>query len=753
MLSADGSDAVRADAPSPTHHPHRVRLPHHLLPRGPRPNPIQRSECRKKFIQRTYANQIKRRGEMARKLRFFREQISKAGFSPAVRSVTEADLNLDDLEVKLGGLEAELVEINANGEKLQRSYNELAEYNLIIQKMCLIYLLVIILLQLHGINHHLAAQEYSNQQDETTTLSRFSQGLRDDLRRELFLRGVITLDHAYSLTRDYELTISTPYEKRDHHHSPMSLEPPQHKSVIEPSPSSVPLIWENRCKGRNNPSPPSPYRRCIDNHSSVSLAPLPLVKSLLGPPPSNVPPILENKGKIFETPRTSSSHLLCISCKDFDHISSKCPNRALVIEECGMQTLPETLDTISHDFTSHFWRTQSPMVSTKSKFSTANQLRTDGVNPFEVVHSYKSRRPLDLIPMSPHASVSLSAGAFVYHLHDLYTEINEQLEARNASYKLQVDLHKRHFEFNIGDYVILQARNAGPYEILKHVDPNTYVNDLSSHYNHYPILIMSRLFLLMIERFSAFLFVGWIDLRLTLYGLSKQSLNKSGSSLSFDIWFFRKIAFSPFSIAPSLLFSSLLSFFSSCLCILLLVLTSSTFTDSKFLNLCYITMSTIFSFLHDTMLTFIMIDVLLMLLIMYNHVKILKMMCMRIGYLESSISTWLEGKIVPLGQIIFLGISYNFQYYQSWNFVTCLAHSELSSVFYEKVLLLAWGYNNVIIVIVGIIIFICATVGSVVSYGNSQCLPACIKASLGGVSKQVLRGRWLQVLCVLICLA
>ncbi|XP_073286555.1 V-type proton ATPase subunit a3-like isoform X2 [Primulina huaijiensis] len=40
-----------------------------------------------------------------------------------------------------------------------------------------------------------------------------------------------------------------------------------------------------------------------------------------------------------------------------------------------------------------------------------------------------------------------------------------------------------------------------------------------------------------------------------------------------------------------------------------------------------------------------------------------------------------------------------------------LAHSELSSVFYEKVLLLAWGYNNVIILIVGLIVFIFATVG------------------------------------------
>ncbi|RHN71060.1 putative V-type ATPase, V0 complex, 116kDa subunit family [Medicago truncatula] len=40
-----------------------------------------------------------------------------------------------------------------------------------------------------------------------------------------------------------------------------------------------------------------------------------------------------------------------------------------------------------------------------------------------------------------------------------------------------------------------------------------------------------------------------------------------------------------------------------------------------------------------------------------------------------------------------------------------LAHSELSSVFYDKVLLLTWGYNNIIVLIVGIIVFICATVG------------------------------------------
>lgn len=85
-------------------------------------------------FQRTYAGQIKRCGEMARKLRFFREQMVKAGLSPSMRSIGSNDIDLDHLEVKLGELEAELLEINANNEKLQRTYNELLEYKLVLQK-------------------------------------------------------------------------------------------------------------------------------------------------------------------------------------------------------------------------------------------------------------------------------------------------------------------------------------------------------------------------------------------------------------------------------------------------------------------------------------------------------------------------------------------------------------------------------------------------------------------------------------------
>lgn len=60
------------------------------------------------------------------------------------------------------------------------------------------------------------------------------------------------------------------------------------------------------------------------------------------------------------------------------------------------------------------------------------------MSPFEVFHGHKPSQPLDLIPISPHASLSDSAEAFV-QLHNLHIEIN-QVEASNSSYKLRVDV-------------------------------------------------------------------------------------------------------------------------------------------------------------------------------------------------------------------------------------------------------------------------------------------------------------------------
>lgn len=41
------------------------------------------------------------------------------------------------LQIRLGELEAEVIEVNANNEKLQRTYSELLEYMLVLQKVSL----------------------------------------------------------------------------------------------------------------------------------------------------------------------------------------------------------------------------------------------------------------------------------------------------------------------------------------------------------------------------------------------------------------------------------------------------------------------------------------------------------------------------------------------------------------------------------------------------------------------------------------
>ncbi|GKE06659.1 V-type proton ATPase subunit A3-like protein, partial [Tanacetum coccineum] len=85
-------------------------------------------------FQKTFAAQIKRCGEMARKLRFFKDQMAKAGLLASSWSAYGSEFNFDELEVKLGELEGELIEMNANTGKLQRAHNELLEYKLVLQK-------------------------------------------------------------------------------------------------------------------------------------------------------------------------------------------------------------------------------------------------------------------------------------------------------------------------------------------------------------------------------------------------------------------------------------------------------------------------------------------------------------------------------------------------------------------------------------------------------------------------------------------
>ncbi|KAI4322217.1 hypothetical protein L6164_021929 [Bauhinia variegata] len=87
-------------------------------------------------FQRTFVNQVKRCAEMSRKLRFFKDQINKAGVMSSSLHGLQPDIELEELEIQLAEHEHELIEMNSNSEKLRQSYNELLEFKIVLQKAC-----------------------------------------------------------------------------------------------------------------------------------------------------------------------------------------------------------------------------------------------------------------------------------------------------------------------------------------------------------------------------------------------------------------------------------------------------------------------------------------------------------------------------------------------------------------------------------------------------------------------------------------
>ncbi|MCO5559803.1 hypothetical protein L7F22_013407 [Adiantum nelumboides] len=85
-------------------------------------------------FQRAYAKQVKRCGEMLRKVRFLKDQLAKAGISGSTGTLASKEIDIDELEVKLTELEIELTNINSSSDILMRSYSELLEFQLVLQK-------------------------------------------------------------------------------------------------------------------------------------------------------------------------------------------------------------------------------------------------------------------------------------------------------------------------------------------------------------------------------------------------------------------------------------------------------------------------------------------------------------------------------------------------------------------------------------------------------------------------------------------
>ncbi|OVA18169.1 ATPase [Macleaya cordata] len=77
---------------------------------------------------------VKRCGEMSRKLRYFKDQIGKAGLLSYGHPALQPGIELKELEIRLSEHERELTEMNANSKKLRQTYNELLEFKIVLQK-------------------------------------------------------------------------------------------------------------------------------------------------------------------------------------------------------------------------------------------------------------------------------------------------------------------------------------------------------------------------------------------------------------------------------------------------------------------------------------------------------------------------------------------------------------------------------------------------------------------------------------------
>jgi len=127
--------------------------------------------------------------------------------------------------------------------------------------------------------------------------------------------------------------------------------------------------------------------------------------------------------------------------------------------------------------------------------------RTIGKSP-AVLYGFKPRQLIDLILMSQYARTSESASEFASHLHDLHKEISNKINQSNAPYKARVDLHRKVKKFEVRDYVVVRihskwfppgtvkklfAHGAGPFQVIKRINDNAYVLNLSERFGISPI--------------------------------------------------------------------------------------------------------------------------------------------------------------------------------------------------------------------------------------------------------------------------
>ncbi|CAN4100907.1 unnamed protein product [Withania somnifera] len=138
---------------------------------------------------------------MSRKLRYFKDQIHKAGLLPPPLPASQTDIELEEMEIQLAEHEHELIEMNANSEKLRQSYNELLEFKMVLQKATGF----LVSSSSHTTDREIELDEnvYSND-NHSDTASLLEQEMRSELSNQSgvrFICGIICKSKALQFER------------------------------------------------------------------------------------------------------------------------------------------------------------------------------------------------------------------------------------------------------------------------------------------------------------------------------------------------------------------------------------------------------------------------------------------------------------------------------------------------------------------------------------------------------------------------
>ncbi|CAL2257726.1 unnamed protein product [Prunus armeniaca] len=120
--------------------------------------------------------------------------------------------------------------------------------------------------------------------------------------------------------------------------------------------------------------------------------------------------------------------------------------------------------------------------------------QSTGKSPFEVVHGFSPRSPVDLVVFHVVAHASDSATSFAEHIRQLHDDVHRQISMHTDTYKLAANAHHRQQEFQERDFVMkLHARSMGPYRIIRKLGSNAYLIELPADMHISPIFNVSDL--------------------------------------------------------------------------------------------------------------------------------------------------------------------------------------------------------------------------------------------------------------------